>query len=104
MGMIIEQIRAKKEKRFIELCDEAIKKADEKMKEKSQSYNKGGVGILDYGDALKDRIKTRFTWIWENTLRIKAEVNSNTRPLNDDKIIDLINQCKFLYAENKMGE
>lgn len=103
-GIITEEIRAKKLKRFMELCDEVIEKADRKIEEKGRSYNKGGVDILDYGDALGDRVKTRFVWVWENALRLKAEVNSDTRPLNNDKIIDLINQCRFLYAANKMRE
>lgn len=104
MGIITEELRAKKEKQFRQLCDEVFEKANRKLEEKGQAYNKGGIDILDYGNALEDRVKTRFVWIWENTLRIKAEVNSNTRPLNDDKIIDLINQCRFLYAAVKMTE
>ena len=98
----LRDIRKDKEKKFCCLCDEAVEKAARIMKERDGSYNKGGVSILDYGGALEDRIKTRFTWVWENALRIKAEVNSDTRPLNSDKILDLINQCKFLYAENEM--
>ncbi len=90
------------EKEFRLLCNEAVIKAAKIIEERDASYNKGGVSILDYGGALKDRLATRFVWVWENALRIKAEVNSDTRPLNSDKILDLINQCKFLYAENEM--
>ena len=100
--MILEDEKRKRDQHFRRLCDEAVKKAAKIMEERDGSYNKGGVSILDYGGALEDRIKTRFTWVWENALRIKAEVNSDTRPLDSDKILDLINQCKFLYAENEM--
>jgi len=101
MGIILEEIRAKKDKEFRQLCDEALEKADKKMEERGQSYNKGGVHITDYGDSLEDPVKARFHSVWENTLRLKSEINSGHNP--EDKIVDLINFTRFLYAALKMS-
>lgn len=98
---LIEAAKIEKDKQFRLLCDEAIEKADKKLEERGQSYNKGGVYITDYGDSLEDPVKARFHSVWENALRLKSEVNSGVNP--EDKIIDLINFTRFLYAALKMS-
>lgn len=97
---LIEQLKNQRDAEFRRLCDEAVEKCNQLLKERGESYNKGGVHITDYGDALDDPAKTRFGPIYENTLRIKSEINSGLNP--EDKILDLINFARFLYAELKM--
>jgi len=103
MGVILEETRAKKLKRFRELCNEAIKEADKLLKERGEEYNQGGVNELDYAETLNDPIKTWFNMIFFKALRLKSKVNAGIVP-TPGEICDLINYSRFLYAYLKMEE
>lgn len=99
---IIEELKERRDFEFRSLCDEAVEKCDKLLEQRGQSYNQGGVHITDYGDALRDRVKARLYPLWENVLRIKSEVNCGLKP--EDKVLDLINFARFIYAEIMMSE
>jgi len=103
MGIILEEIRAKKLRRFRELCNEAIEEADKLLKERGQEYNRGGVNELDYADTLNDPIKTWFNMIFFKALRLKSKVNAGITP-TPGEIADLINYSRFEYAAIKLEE
>lgn len=102
MGVILEEIRAKKVKRFRELCDEAIEEADKLLEERGAEYNQGGVNELDYAETLNDPIKTWFNMIFFKALRLKSKINAGIMP-TPGEIADLINYSRFEYSAVKMS-
>lgn len=107
MGMILEEIRVKKDKRFRQFRDEAIKRANEIFEgSKNSDYNSGGVRIFDYFD-LKEPVLVAFSPCWRKALREKSLICSNKEPQNEsllDTIVDHINYLSFLFATIKMEE
>lgn len=105
MGIIAKELRAKKKKEFWEFVDLAIVEADNLLEERGKEYNRGGVQVTDYAEALSDETIPFWVVIWFKVLRMKSRINSDAprEELLKD-IPDVINYLRFEYAKIKMEE
>ena len=98
MGVISEEMRTKKLKRFRELYrEEAIALADELFDERGEEYNKAGVDELDYLDAIGNPLLTCLNMVMFKALRLKSEILNGGIP-KQDKVGDLINYSRWMHA------
>ena len=102
MGVITEEMRAKKLKRFRELYrEEAIALADELFDARGKAYNQGEVCELDYINAINNPLLTCLNMVMFKALRLKSEITSGVVP-KDDEAGDLINYSRWMYAVIKL--